>query len=136
MDNPYIQLKFRTPDGTIIQSITRHDYVEHKDQNGKFYMVDGGILGEYIRCSANIQDCENLCVRYKDGHEKVRQVKFWGARGKDGKAKLRRVSVSEMSDDHLYNLLNDGRGHGSIISRAIFQDEVDYRKENNIYVAD
>ena len=32
----------QTPDGTILRSRHRHDYVTHKDANGKTYMLDGG----------------------------------------------------------------------------------------------
>ena len=43
--------RMKTPDGTILESINRHDYVTHTDANGKEYMLDGGC--EYVRCSAN-----------------------------------------------------------------------------------
>ncbi len=41
----------RTPDGTVLTSRHRHDYVTHIDKNGKEYMIDGGL--DYVRSSAN-----------------------------------------------------------------------------------
>ena len=36
-----------TPDGTVLQSHHRHDYVSYIDKNGLEYMVDGG--HDYLR---------------------------------------------------------------------------------------
>ena len=42
-ENPKIlSNKMRTPDGTILESKHRHDYVTHTDANGKEYMLDSG----------------------------------------------------------------------------------------------
>lgn len=39
--------RIRTPDGTIITSRYRHDFVAHRDANGHEYFVDGGL--DYLR---------------------------------------------------------------------------------------
>lgn len=43
--------KLITPDGTILISRHRHDYVTYKDKNGKTYFIDGG--SDYCRSSNN-----------------------------------------------------------------------------------
>ena len=43
--------RIKTPDGTILTSYNRHDYVSYEDANGLEYMVDGGL--EYLRRNVN-----------------------------------------------------------------------------------
>ena len=62
--------RMRTPDGTILESIHRHDYVTHTDANGKEYMLDGGC--DYVRCSAN-GDEEMLTVTSDDSHGVIKR---------------------------------------------------------------
>ena len=45
-----LRSRMRTPDGTILESKHRHDYVTHLDANGNEYMLDGGL--DYVRRSA------------------------------------------------------------------------------------
>jgi len=61
----------RTPDGTIIRSRHRHDYVTYTDANGKKYMIDGGL--DYVRSSA-WGDEEYLTVTSEDLHDKMENV--------------------------------------------------------------
>lgn len=46
-----IRNRLQTPDGKILESVHRHDYVSHRDDNGKLYFLDGGL--DYARCSAH-----------------------------------------------------------------------------------
>lgn len=96
----------RTPDGTVIESTHRHDYVTHKDQNGATYMIDGGL--EYVRSSAN-GDEEHLAVYLEDGHEQVRNALTWGTYGINGDQPLKRVKLSDMSSDHIRAVLKDSQ---------------------------
>ena len=49
--NNVVYSALRTPDGTLLESKHRHDFVSHEDANGKTYMLDGGL--DYIRSSCN-----------------------------------------------------------------------------------
>lgn len=96
--------RIRTPDGTILQSFYRHNYVEHVDAiSGETYMLDGGI--DYCRTSVNKIPAESLAVYNKDSFEIKREIPVWGTYGKSGKEKLRWISVAEMEDDHILTLL-------------------------------
>lgn len=88
----------QTPDGTIITSRHRHDYVVHKDANGKTYFIDGGL--DYVRCSAN-GDEHHLSVWSDDDHEVIRERAEWGTYGKNGDKELRWVAIKDMETDHL-----------------------------------
>jgi hypothetical protein len=114
----------RTPDGTVLESINRHDYKEYTDANGKKYMIDGG--NDYIRCSAN-GDEVFLTVYLEDGHDKVREVMNWGTRGKDGNQPLRFVVLKDMDTDHIQACL-DTQWQMSEKYRIAMQNELAYRK--------
>jgi hypothetical protein len=96
--------RWRTPDGTILESKHRHDYVSHVDANGKIYAVDGGT--SYIRLVGDIQrDCENLCVHSHSPHGEIREAFTWGTYGKNGDEPLHYLKLSEMTQDHIQAIL-------------------------------
>jgi hypothetical protein len=89
-----------TPDGTVLQSRHRHDYITYQDKNGQEYMVDGGT--DYLRRSANGDEFV-WEVTDKDDFEVIRHfVGRWG-HGKDMKGHLRFTPVAKMSNDYLTN---------------------------------
>ena len=93
----------KTPDGTILHSKHKHDYIQYTDANGKLYMLDGG--GDYIRCSAN-GDEEFISVYSDEPFEKVRKFAFRNGYGKDGNSKkLITTFLCDMSDDYLDNTI-------------------------------
>ena len=92
----------RTPDGTVIQSRSVHDYVTHKDANGKYYAGDGGL--EYLR-RVGSPDYEELFLTDKDDFSKVREVVTWGTRGKDGRQPLTWIKLKDLADDHIQAIL-------------------------------
>ena len=118
--------KMKTPDGTILESAFRHDYVTHTDANGKEYMLDGGC--DYVRCSAN-GDEEMLTVTSDDSHEVLREVVKWGTYGKQGDETLVHVKIADMSTQHLQACLDTQKTMRPALYK-VMQDEVEYRNES------
>lgn len=115
----------RTPDGTILRSRHRHDYVTHTDANGKTYMLDGGL--SYVRCSAN-GDEEHLTVTLEDPHELVREECVWGSYGPKGDQPLTYKKLCDMSDAHIEAVLKNVLWINPAIKTAM-QNELDYRND-------
>ena len=117
--------RIRTPDGTVLESRHRHDYVTYVDKNGKEYMVDGGL--EYLR--RNVHDdapYEELSVYDDAPYALVREVFKWGTRGKDGKQPLTYVPLKDLTNDHIEAIL-ETQTHISEHVRKIFIDELNFR---------
>ena len=125
----YLANRIRTPDGTILESMHRHDYVTYIDANGKEYMVDGGL--DYLR--RNVHDdapYTELSVLSTDEHSVIREVFKWGTYGIDGKQPLKYLILKDMSWDHIEAILETQtqlRDH----VRQVFVNELDYRGKNN-----
>jgi hypothetical protein len=97
--------RWRTPDGTILESKHRHHFVEHTDANGKYYGVDGGTW--YLRLLGDVvDDCENLCVHSHSPHGEIREAFTWGSYGKNGDEPLHYLKLSEMTNEHIQAILD------------------------------
>lgn len=119
---------YRTPDGTVMVSRSRHDYNEHVDTtNGKTYIIDGG--RDYIR-RTNHGDEVSLCVYSDAPHEEIREVFEWGSRGKDGKQPLTYLVLKDMETDHIQAILAT-QTHIKHSTKCIFVDELAYRENLN-----
>lgn len=119
--------RIKTPDGTILESLHRHDYKTYIDKNGLEYMVDGGL--EYLR--RNVQDsapATEMSVYNTDPHETIREAFKWGTRGIDGKQPLTYVVLKDMTTDHIEAIL-ETQTHITQEIRQVFIDELDYRNE-------
>ena len=117
--------RIRTPDGTILESRHRHDYVTYVDKNGKEYMVDGGL--DYLR--RNLHDdapYEELSVYDDAPYALVREVFKWGTRGKDGKQPLKFVPLKDLTTEHIEAIL-DTQSHIADYVRKIFISELTFR---------
>ena len=115
--------RIKTPDGTILTSYNRHDYVTHKDSITKeVLMVDGGT--DYLR--RNIGTYEELSV-YDDGtHLTRRSAIHWGTRGKDGRQPLVYKPIKDLDSDHIEAILKT-QHQISDFYREILKDELKYR---------
>ena len=119
-----IRNAMRTPDGTILQSRHRHDYVTHTDANGKTYMLDGGLA--YVRCSAN-GDEEHLIVTLEDTHEVIREACDWGTYGINGDQPLSYINLCDMSTAHVNAVLQNVPSINPAIKIAM-EHEMEFRK--------
>jgi hypothetical protein len=115
--------RIKTPDGTILTSYNRHNYVEYKDTLTKeVLMVDGGT--DYLR--RNIGTYEELSV-YDDGsHITRRSAVHWGTRGKDGRQPLVHKLLKDLDSDHIEAILKT-QHQISDFYREIFKEELKYR---------
>ena len=116
----------QTPDGTILVSRTRHDYVSHTDANGNTYAIDGGLDYQRTSLSGDISLIKDLSVYLEDGIEKCREVLQWGTRGKGGGEKFRWVILKDMTTEHIQACLDTQPMHPHYIEA--FKMELEYRK--------
>lgn len=118
----------KTPDGTLVISRHRHDFVTHQDKNGFRYSVDGGL--EYLRRSWPDQapEYQEASVYIEDGIEKIREVIEWGTNGVDGKEPFRLIKLKDMDTSHIQACL-DTQMNMHPHFREAFCMELQYRKE-------
>ena len=113
----------RTPDGTVLESRSRHDYKSYKDANGKTYMVDGGL--DYCRRSAHGDEID-LCI-YDDGDHNTRRHNLtWGSYGPKGDQPLTISTIAEMSTAHLQAVIDTQTL--SELYKETMQDEISNRR--------
>ena len=126
MEKQLLHSSIRTPDGTILTSKHRHDYVSYVDKNGHTYTLDGG--ADYIRTSINKEKAEDLSLYSDDAHEKLREVISRGGRGKNGDEELKYVLLKDINDEWLeaiieYEELN--RPNNKYL--PVYREEVKFR---------
>jgi hypothetical protein len=137
MEKRIILNQIKTPDGTILRSMHRHDYVTYTDKNGLQYMVDGG--HDYLRRNVH-EDApyEELTIYDDDLFEVIRENFHRGGRGKDGTEPLTWVPMNKMSDSWLLACIqyNEERGLGQSVANDLYKKELMYRQENGIFIED
>ena len=128
--------RIQTPDGTILWSRHRHDYVAYEDANGEYYFLDGGPDILCWRSSVNEDaPAKSLQVFSDASFEEIRQVMLRGTKDTDGDEIW--IPLCKMNDLHLIGVL-DYNEHYGIQSKydQFIKKEIEYRKEHNIHIDD
>ena len=123
--------RWKTPDGTILQSKYHHDYQSHIDKNGDTYFVDGGI--DYTRMSFNDEPMVDLCLYYpKDDFEEIRKYFMRGTFDEDGNQCW--IALCDMSNAHVANCIkyNEEHSFGDSVANKLYAKELEYRKAHKI----
>ena len=121
-----IKNSIRTPDGTVLESRHRHDFVSHKDTiTGELYFTDGGL--SYIKRSVNIKPYKDLSLYSDDPFEILRENITWGSRGKNGDEELHYKPISNMSNNHINSILSQYKLVEHL--KELFEKEISYRNE-------
>lgn len=118
-----------TPDGTVLNSKSNHDFVQHKDQNGYTYMIDGGCT-DFTRITSDGQHTDNSLYS-TDSIEKLRKELKWGSYGKDGGKPLHYIKYSEMTTKHIENIIKS-QFHNKYVKVLI--RELEYRNAHNMHL--
>lgn len=121
-----------TPDGTVLVSYHRHDYVSHLDKNGETYFIDGG--NSYQRSSVNHIPFKSLNVFVTDDFTLVRAAFHWGTRGINGNKPLKQVRLMDMTTEHIEAIMLTQTHIDNTYVNQIFEKELTYR--NKIYCSD
>ena len=123
-----IQNKWQTPDGTILISKHRHDYVEYTDKNGDYYMIDGG--NDYVRKSVNKKEMKDLCI-YSNGSFETDRFLLWGVNYDKNMKRLPKtefVPIKDLNTDHIWAILltlpNMNKEY-----RRVMEEEILFREE-------
>lgn len=137
MEEPRLILsRIQTPDGTILTSYHRHDYVTHTDKNGETYMLDGG--NDYQRVNICSEPYKDLSVWSDAPYEIIRESFHRGGRGKNGDEPLKWVPLCDMSDEWVKNCIeyNDNLGMGKSYANYLYCKELRYRQRMSIKIED
>lgn len=122
----------KTPDGTILESKHRHDFVEYRDKNGQYYMVDGGL--DYSRRGFDVPDYEDLSIEDDGTHETRRKYLKWGVNYDKDMNKLPKTKftpIMDLNTDHIEAILNNGYVDGNKFYKGVFEKELEFRDNLN-----
>ena len=128
-DSNLLAVKLICPDGTVLQSRYRHDYVEHRDAvTGEVYMIDGG---RYTPRATYDSECQLMFVYEEDDHSFVREEFEWGMW--DEERGYIFVPIGKLSSPHVENLETYFLVYFDRVPQWL-KNEQNYRKANNIFI--
>ncbi len=117
--------RIQTPDGTILTSRHRHDFVTHVDTiTGEEYMLDGG--HDYRRSWLNKIPPKDLSVYCDAPFEEIRAALEWGTYGINRDQPCKWVILKDMDTDHIQAILDNCNP----MFRGFFEQELEYRKKD------
>lgn len=119
----------RCPDGTVIESKHQHDFVMHKQMDGREYFVDGG--REYQRIGFSDKGFTNLMVTTESPHENIREVFTWvsclDAAGNRLPVYVTRY-LKDLGDNHVKALVKYTKEGYPEYIKKIMRDEFEFRE--------
>lgn len=120
--------------GEILTSYHRHDYKTCSCTN--VTMIDGGLTYQRYGGVDMLKVDRSPTVYLSNDHDQMRISFHWGTYGKNGDQPRRWITVSEMSNDHIQNIL-DNLGHRiEPWIKNILVNEQKHRTEHNILIQD
>lgn len=114
--------RWKCPDGTILQSRHRHDYVSHTTDKGEYCFLDGGL--DYIRHSGNL---ECLCIYSNAPHDIIRENFEWTSYGVNGDEDAKVNVLKDLSTEHIRAILRTQKHLPEHII-SIFKQELNFRE--------
>lgn len=123
LTNQLLYNAIQTPDGTILHSKHRHDFVCHIDANGKKYCIDGGL--DYRRIVGDTNDIKDMCV-YDDGKwETRRKYLCWERKYDENMNQLPEtewIPIKDLKTSHIKNILKNVKEIPSIYLTTFKQE--------------
>lgn len=116
-----------TPDGTRLISHRVHDFVEHRQKDGKQFFVDGG--NAYLRRGGDPFEIKEESIYSDAPFETIRQHLYRGSHGINGDQPLTWIKLCDMDTDHIENCIkyNEERGIGERYN-PFYRKELKFRK--------
>lgn len=115
----------------VITSYYGHDYTECLCGA---IAVDGG--ANYLKRTGEPKDIKELSIYDDAPFEVIRENFHRGGRGRDGTQPLTWTPMDKMSNAWLENCItyNENGGQGNSFANKMYRKELEYRKENNIFI--